>query len=373
MYQVIIIGGGLAGLTSAIHLSKKRLDVLLIEKNRYPKHKVCGEYISNEVIPYLEYLDFDPFEHGAIKINRLTISTSSSKTLTTKLPLGGFGISRYCIDQALANKAKANGVKIIYESVIDVHFESDKFKITTNNSDTYEANTVLGAFGKRSNMDVNLKRSFMKESAPYLAVKAHYEGVFPDDLVSLHNFEGGYCGISKVESNRINVCYITDYKSFKKHKNITDFEKKVLSKNIYLKKAFSNLTPVFEKPLTISQISFSSKKLVEDHVIMCGDSAGLIHPLAGNGMSMAIRSACIASDLIYKFLDGEIESRVELEKKYIKMWKSEFQSRLTTGHIIARLFKIGFLTEALVSFIKLFPILLPSIIKMTHGKPMKIS
>ena len=52
--EVLILGGGLAGLTSAIHLLKLGLQVTVIEKNNYPKHKVCGEYISNEVLPYLD-------------------------------------------------------------------------------------------------------------------------------------------------------------------------------------------------------------------------------------------------------------------------------------------------------------------------------
>lgn len=65
--DVIIIGGGLAGLSSAIHLSKHDLSVLVIEKNSYPKHKVCGEYISNEVLPYLDYLEIDVFKLGAKK------------------------------------------------------------------------------------------------------------------------------------------------------------------------------------------------------------------------------------------------------------------------------------------------------------------
>lgn len=370
-HQVVIIGGGLAGLVSAIHLSKLGIDVLLIEKNSYPRHKVCGEYISNEVLPYLEYLDFDPFKYGAKRIDQLTFSTTKGKTISSHLPLGGFGISRYCIDQELAKKSLITGAVILQASVKGVKYEENKFYITTNKGD-YQAEIVIGAFGKRSNMDVDLNRSFMKESAPYLAVKAHYKGSYPDDLVGLHNFDGGYCGLSKVETDSINVCYITDFKSFKKYKNIDDFEKNVVCDNRYLKEAFQNMTPIFEKPLTISQISFATKNPVEDHIIMCGDSASMIHPLAGNGMGMAIRSAYIASDLIYKYFQGEIKSRSELEKRYANNWNKEFKSRLTTGHIIARLFKIKFLTESLVSLIKVFPNILPIIIKMTHGKPMKI-
>ena len=91
-FDIIIIGGGLAGLCNAIHLSKYGKDVLLIEKNNYPKHKVCGEYISNEVLPYLQFLDFNPFDFGAVKIENFQISTTNNKTINAKLPLGGFGI-----------------------------------------------------------------------------------------------------------------------------------------------------------------------------------------------------------------------------------------------------------------------------------------
>ena len=97
-YDVIIIGGGLAGLTSAIHISKLNFSVLLIEKNDYPKHKVCGEYVSNEVLPYLKHLGFNPFEFGAKRISKFQLTTHNNKSIDAKLPLGGFGISRYEFD-----------------------------------------------------------------------------------------------------------------------------------------------------------------------------------------------------------------------------------------------------------------------------------
>ena len=82
IFDVVIIGGGLAGLCNAIHLSKFDKKVLLIEKNSYPKHKVCGEYISNEALPYLEYLDVNPFNFGAVKIDEFQLSTTKNKIST---------------------------------------------------------------------------------------------------------------------------------------------------------------------------------------------------------------------------------------------------------------------------------------------------
>jgi flavin-dependent dehydrogenase len=370
-YDTIIVGGGLAGLTSAVHLSKQGLSVLLIEKNEYPKHKVCGEYISNEVLPYFNALGFDPFDFGAKKIIDFTLSTNKSKSVSAKLPFGGFGISRYCIDWELSKLAKQYGAEILHENAVDIQFENNQFKVFTNKDEPYTSELVIGSFGKRSNLDVKMEREFIQKKTPFLGIKAHYKGDFPENAVGLHNFEGGYCGISKVETDLVNVCYIADYKSFKKHKNIEDFQEKILSKNKYLKEVFENYEMTFEKPLTISQVSFSSKQPVENHILMCGDSAGMIHPLAGNGMSMAIRAAQMASLRILKYKSGKIKSRAELEKEYTNIWNKEFSTRLKSGHIIARLFRLGLFSEIIMLILKIFPFILPHVIKRTHGEPMK--
>jgi len=371
-FNVIIVGGGLAGLSSAIHLSKQNLNVLVIEKNSYPKHKVCGEYISNEVLPYLDFLEVDVFKLGAKKINKFQLSTTKGKLISAPLPLGGFGISRYTLDQALAKKALANGVKILQDAVEDIQFFNDEFSVQTKTSKVFKAKIVIGAYGKRANLDVKLNRQFIKTKSPYLAVKTHVKGDFPDDLVALHNFEGGYCGVSKVENNNINLCYITNFKTFKKYNDIEEFQKDLVFKNEYLSTIFSQSTTVFEKPLTISQISFKAKKPIENHILMCGDTAALIHPLCGNGMSMAIKSAYIASLLIIKFFNSEIPNRQALEKQYLREWNKAFKSRLKTGYIVANLFNKPKISEILMLGLKKFPFILPQIIKRTHGKIMTV-
>ena len=370
--DVIVIGGGLAGLCNAIHLSKLGKKVLLIEKNEYPKHKVCGEYISNEVLPYLDFLEVNPFDLGAVKIKNFQLSTTKNNIISAKLPLGGFGISRYTLDLALAEKAKENGVTILQDTVLDVAFLKDFFQVETKQNSIYTSKITIGAFGKRSLLDVKMERNFIQKKSPYLGVKIHVKGNFKEDLVALHNFKGGYCGVSKVENNAINLCYITNYATFKKYKNIADFQEQVVFKNNYLKEIFHSSEAIFEKPLSISQISFETKKPVENHILMCGDSAGMIHPLCGNGMSMAIQSAQLASNLILNYFNGEIETRKELEKQYIRQWKRKFSLRLKAGHFIAMLFRKDTIASVLLQILKKLPFLLPIIIKQTHGKPMKI-
>ena len=365
--QITIIGGGLAGLVAAIHLRKFNYDVLLIEKNEFPKHKVCGEYISNEVLPYLNWLNLDIQSLHPKNIDKLSFSLVSGKILSTFLPLGGFGISRYKFDNYLYNEAKKLGCKIIKETVLEVTFLDDKFTVSTD-KDYFYSNIVLGAFGKRSNLDVKLNRNFIKKQSNWLGVKAHYNLDFPDDLVGLHHFKGGYCGVSKVENNLVNICYLANYETFKKYKSIEEYQEKVVCENPNLKKIFENATLEFEKPLTISQVSFDKKNSVENYILMIGDTAGLIHPLCGNGMAMAIHSAKLASECVIEFLENRV-NRNQMELDYTKKWNFNFKNRLKTGRRLGNLLQQEKTAHFFMKLLLVFPFLLPLIIKKTHGKP----
>lgn len=370
--DVLIIGGGLAGLTAAIHLSQKNLKVILIEKSSYPRHKVCGEYISNEILPYLKWLGADVSVLNPSNISKFEFTTNSGKAAVTKLPLGGFGISRYTLDDFLYQKAVSAQCTIIKENVTNVSFTDDVFTVSTSNQ-TVTAKIVLGAFGKRSNVDQVLDRNFFHKKSPWLAVKAHYSGDLDNDLVALHNFKGGYCGVSKVENDIINICYLADYATFKRYKNIEDYQQNVLYKNKHLKAVFENSTLLFDKPLTISQISFDKKKAVENHILMIGDTAGLIHPLCGNGMAMAMHSAKIASELILDYFADKNRVRSVLEEKYLKEWNKHFGKRILMGRMLAKILTNKMMTNIFVSIVASFPKILPGIIKQTHGKPILIN
>jgi len=370
--EIGIVGGGLAGLVAAIHLKSSGKEVTLFEKESYPSHKVCGEYLSKEIMPYLKQLGVDLKELQPTDIKKLTYSTSSGKIINTKLPLGGIGVSRYALDHFLYQKALAIGVNIIQTQVNNIQFINDEFKITSGNNEDFKAKLVLGAFGKRSLLDKKLKRDFISEKSGWLAVKSHYKlDEFPDDLVMLHNFKGGYCGLSKTESGAINVCYLASFKSFKNYKDTTLFKKEVLSKNPHLQIFFKNATPIFEKELSIAQISFGQKTVIQDHILMLGDAAGLIHPLSGNGMAMAIHSAKIASECILEHTINQSFSRELMEKQYKKEWESHFKSRLRSGKILQKILLSPVFSELSQLLISIFPFLLPGIISKTHGKPVE--
>ena len=366
--RIIIIGGGLAGLTAAIHLSQKGQKITLFEKEAFPHHKVCGEYLSREVKPYLDELGIPLDDLHPKRIDKLLYSTPSGKSIEVNLPLGAYGVSRYALDNLFFETAKTNGVEVLQEKVLKIEFLEDNFKVTTSEAE-YTADFVLGSFGKRSLLDKNLDRKFFKEPAPWVAVKNHYRlKDFPDDLVALHNFTGGYCGISRTESGTVNVCYLATYDSFKRYKDPEKFNEKVLRKNPFLNDILADASPVFEQPLTIAQISFSKKEAVEDHVLMLGDAAGLIHPLCGNGMAIAIHSAKIASEEILHHIETS-NSREELEAGYKKRWETVFSRRFSTAAWLQKILLRENLAEVSQTLISTVPFLLPKIIKQTHGEP----
>lgn len=359
-------------MTAAIHLSKNGLNVVLIEKENYPHHKVCGEYLSREVLPYLNSIDIDLEKLHSPVIDRLQYSSRSGKTISCELQMGGIGISRFSLDNFLYKKALSLGCVIINASVTDVQFDNNKFQVKLSNSELYQADFVIGAFGKRSNLDKKLDRRFIKDQSGWLAVKSHYESkAYPEDLVSLHNFKGGYCGLSMTDLNTVNVCYLATYNSFKAYRDTEKFKDQILCENPHLKDFFSKSKPVFENELTIAQVCFDKKSLIEDHILMIGDAAGLIHPLCGNGMAMAIHSAKIASENVMSFYQNSVE-RLDLENEYKRTWKKNFNSRLKTGRILQKILLNDSLSGISQSIIGNVPGIMPKIIQSTHGKPIYV-
>lgn len=370
-FDVGIIGGGLAGLSLSILLAKHNCKVILFEKEKYPFHRVCGEYISLESWKFIESLGLNLSGLNLPVIKKLIVSSPNGNCINANLDLGGFGVSRFYIDNELKKIAIENGVLVLEETKVnDVGFNNDLFDIKYKN-ETIICIVVAGSFGKRSNLDVKWSRGFIKNKPGklnnYIGVKYHIKTAFPVDTIALHNFKNGYCGISKVEGDAYCLCYLTSAQNLRNNNSIKEMERNILYKNPFLKKIFTEAEFIVKEPVTISQISFNKKTLIENHVLMIGDAAGMITPLCGNGMSMALHSAKIASANILDFINLRI-SREQMENQYMQQWRNNFERRLKTGRTIQKLFGKEFITNLFVSILKPFPVLINKIIKATHGK-----
>ncbi len=372
-YHIAIVGGGLAGLTLAIQSADAGYRVILFEKENYPFHKVCGEYISKESWHFLERCGLPLADWELPMIDQLQVSDTKGKLYDFALPMGGFGLSRYRLDDALYRIAVQKGVTVLTQAkVTDVSFAADRFNIKTKD-ENYTADLVTAAFGKRSNLDVKWNRPFVQARPGklnnFIGVKYHIRYPHPSNTIALHNFEDGYCGISRIEEGACCLCYLTTAANLKRSGNsITEMEKSILAKNRQLERIFSDAEYLYAEPLTISQVSFHAKSQVENHILQLGDAAGVITPLCGNGMSMAMHSGKIAFEYMQQMLSGKI-TRNEMEELYTSRWQKEFGSRTKTGRLVQYFFGGSFTTSVFLRSMHTFPVFSQWLIGQTHGKP----
>lgn len=366
LYDCVIIGGGLAGLCLAIQLAKSGHSIILVEKNKYPFHKVCGEYVSMESYAFVQSLGVDLDNMNLPKINQLNVTAHNGYRISSPLAMGGFGISRYTLDNELAIIAKNNGVLVLEGcNATNVKLQNNVYLVETFKG-AIHSKLVFGSYGKIAPSFI--ERNNDKKKGNYIGVKYHIKTQFPDNLIELHNFKGGYCGISKVDNEVVCLCYLTTTKNLNANNNdIKKLEKNVLMQNPHLKKYFSESEFLFEKPLVISQIGFSKKQTYKNDMLLLGDSAGAIAPLCGNGMSIAMRSSKIISAYASMYLQNKL-AKSELIQLYNNDWNRNFSLRIKTGFYLQKLFGKRFSTIISLKTLNRFPMLFNKLISLTHGK-----
>ncbi len=357
MKQVVIGGGGLAGLTCAYLLAKAGFEVKVIERKAYPFHRVCGEYISNEVVPFLKSHGLYPQAADIAQLTKFRLSSVSGKTIELPLDLGGFGVSRYYLDNFLAQRCKQVGVEILEKTSIKaVVFQEQQYKITFSNNTHIFSPLYIAAHGK------SYGRESKGTAQQYIGVKHHIKLDFEPDVIELHNFEGGYCGISKVEGQTYNLCYLTSVSRLKRFGNIENMEAGLLHQNPHLKAIWRGAEFVFKAPLVINNFDFAPKRPVANDILMIGDAAGLITPLCGNGMALAIRSAELAARMVVRHYGNW----PLLKTEYSRQWTKDFALRLWAGRNLQALFGRRWQSEFAVKIPRSLSMKLMS---LTHGKP----
>ncbi len=364
---VIVVGGGLAGLVATNLLIKSGVKVLLLEKKQYPFHRVCGEYVSNEVLDFLKREKLYPTHLQLPRIGKFLFSDTAGKSVSIPLDLGGFGVSRYILDDFLYQKALQSGAAIhtgVQVDSIRYRDKEDCFNLELSDGSCLSATYVIGAYGKRSRLDKVLKRPFIEMRSPYIGVKYHLYSKSDRSTIALHNFQGGYCGINAIEEGKFNLCYLGSRDQLRKFGSIEEMEREILWKNPLLKQIFSEGEFLFNRPEVINEINFEEKRPVENHILMVGDAAGLITPLCGNGMAMAIHSGKLAFEAIQSG-----KTRLEVERNYEALWREEFARRLMVGRWSQKLFGAKSASGLARYLIHYFPAFARQVIKRTHGRP----
>lgn len=368
VYDVIVVGGGLAGCSAAIQLAENGYQVLLLEQARYPTHRLCGEFLSVEVIEVFERLGVLAAVRaaGAYPIHQVYLTTSQGASFRGTLPGTGLGLSRYQLDRLLWERAETVGALCYQGTAVKAIAGSfgEGFRVSSQQGE-FRGRFVLGAYGKASALDRQLKRPFIQRRSPWIASKAHYQGVDLPQGIELHAFPGGYCGLSQIEEGQINVCWIAHQRILQDSAGDRHVPTALLQ-NPVLAERFQTLKRV-SAPRHLVQISFAPKAKFEEDICMIGDGGGMITPLCGDGMAMALRSV----DLVIPSLTKVLQAALSLEafkSEYVTLWQREFRQRLQLGRMMHQAFIYPSLAAIGINLCRTVPPLGDWLIQATRGQ-----
>ena len=366
-YDVIIVGAGLAGCSAAIQLADRGWNVLLLEQQKYPVHKLCGEFLSVEVIENFASLGIlDTVRKvGAHPIRSALLTTTTGETFEHQLPGVALGLSRYQLDLMLFERAESVGA-ICRDGTVVRDISGDfktGFKVSTNSGE-FTSRMVLAAHGKRSPLDTQLDRPFTRRKSPWVAFKAHCDGLRLPGMIELHAFPGGYCGLSMIETGQVNLCWIGHEKILNgsDDRNLPN----ALYDNPVLRDRLAHMTINPAVKHRLSQISFELKGNFDGDICMIGDTAGMITPLCGDGMAMALRTAEIAVPMVSDYLQGTL-SAPRFKANYRDTWQREFKLRLQLGRLMHSAFIQPQVAQVSVSICRSFPAIGNWLIQNTRG------
>lgn len=278
-FDVAVIGAGPAGSAAAITAANRGLQVLLLEATQYPRHKVCGEFVSAESAEVLGYLLGDKaaplFALPRISAARVH---ASGRSCTIPLASQGYSIPRIVLDDALWCHARSSKVECLIDRVIEVVREDNGFLIRSASAE-YRAQAVTNASGRWSRLTTRTA------GQPWIGLKAHFAGE-TDDTVDLYFCDAGYCGVQPVSPGILNACALVRQGTAKDLSEVfaTDPHLAARTKNWRQTTGLFATAPVYLGP----------GSPVMDDVMQAGDAAGFVDPFVGDGISLALRSGVLA-------------------------------------------------------------------------------
>jgi flavin-dependent dehydrogenase len=339
-YDVAVIGAGPGGSSAALALALGGARVVLLDAGIFPHHKVCGEFISPEALPILQRLGVlnKLRAAGAKEVTTARVVMSQRDTGAIPLPAPALAISRYCMDAILWETTGAAGANCLDRT--KVH-RIDRLGASTCDGFSIKipqreitARFIIIATGRNARIQVGdcaLQSHSPKrnELSRYYGIKAHFREVKVNrGEVQLFPFPGGYCGMTEIEDGLVNVSLLASYSVQTDHKP-DELWRWVLTQNATLADRMKNARAIMPW-LATANVSFGHQHPIEEGIIRCGDAAGYIHPLTGDGMGMALRSGELAAATVGAAIKGGLATR-DVAPIYGAAWRREFETRLHWG------------------------------------------
>jgi menaquinone-9 beta-reductase len=266
-------------------------------------------------------------------------------------------MKRSVFDSLLLENAKKQNVNIIQPATLKSVSKTKSGFISEVENESGEviqvkSKLVIAAYGKQNSLDKKLERSFINKKSFLNGVKFHFpvellKEKFSDEI-RIYIDEGIYCGMNQVNDSEMTVCFLENRKNSKipSRERLAEVIRSNKSfRDIFTDEAVDHINSA--NVYGTGNIHFGKREVVENGIIMVGDSARVIAPLAGDGIGMAMESAKILYEVLlkYKLVESDLP-KIQLD--YKRQYEKAFSKRLKTARVIQgiilnkKLRKIGF-------------------------------
>jgi len=290
--------------------------VLLLEKDRFPRHKVCGEFVSPESLALLDGLlgESTLDSHTIVDSARIFVD---NKCLTLPVTPAAQSIPRFELDARLFESAQRAGATAHAEITIhQILQQQEAFRIETS-AGAFTAKTLVNATGRWS----KLRQFEIAGQEKWLGLKAHFSETSPPSSVDLYFFSGGYCGVTPVDDITVNACAMVRADVARSLEEVFAKEPELWRRS----RGWQSVIPT----VTTSPLYFREPETESDGMILVGDAAGFIDPFAGDGISLALQSGTLAAETLIPFFRGKCsleQARQQYQQAYKKRFAPAFRN-----------------------------------------------
>ena len=368
-YDVAIVGAGPAGSSLAIRLAQTGLKVLLVEQKKFPRGKLCGEFISPECLVHFAELNvLDQMSlAGGVPLERTVFYARNARSVTVPSEwftagCSALGLSRAEMDAQLLIRARTAGADILEETqAVGLLFDGEKVcGIKLRNKDRNTANVraalSIDATGRARALARLIEKAHntgKRERARFVAFKTHVEGAsIPHGDCEIYAYRGGYGGSSRVEKGLYNLCFIISADIAKKYgSDASEIMKHAVFENHRAKSSLGD-SRIVEDWLAVPIESYGRAGLApSDGLLSVGDAAAFIDPFTGSGILLALESSKIAAAAIaQEFLKSKTERHfAALAFDYQKHYAAAFDKRLRVCSLLRHAAFVPFFAEAVIN------------------------